>query len=204
MIKNISYIYLQYILNYPKYVIILMLVILAGMMSNISNFRLDASTDSLILENDKDLIKYRNIVKDYGAKDFIVMTLTPNNGDIFDDHNLKIVEDLKTELLSIKNIESVISIIDVPLVESSEIPLVEMINNVPTILSDDTDRNKAEREILESPIYKNLIISENGKTTALQINLTSYCIIFNICLSGSCCVNLDLESFKALLRLYFC
>ena len=152
MIKNISYIYLQYILNYPKYVIILMLVILAGMMSNISNFRLDASTDSLILENDKDLIKYRNIVKDYGAKDFIVMTLTPNNGDIFDDHNLKIVEDLKTELLSIKNIESVISIIDVPLVESSEIPLVEMINNVPTILSDGTDRNKAEREILESPI----------------------------------------------------
>ena len=173
MIKNISYIYLQYILNYPKYVIILMLVILAGMMSNISNFRLDASTDSLILENDKDLIKYRNIVKDYGAKDFIVMTLTPNNGDIFDDHNLKIVEDLKTELLSIKNIESVISIIDVPLVESSEIPLVEMINNVPTILSDGTDRNKAEREILESPIYKNLIISEDGKTTALQINLAS-------------------------------
>ena len=173
MIKNISYIYLQYILNYPKYVIILMLIILAGMMSNISNFRLDASTDSLILENDKDLIKYRNIVKDYGAKDFIVMTLTPNNGDIFDDHNLKIVEDLKTELLSIKNIESVISIIDVPLVESSEIPLVEMINNVPTILSDDTDRNKAEREILESPIYKNLIISEDGKTTALQINLAS-------------------------------
>ena len=82
MIKNISYIYLQYILNYPKYAIILMLIILAGMMSNISNFRLDASTDSLILENDKDLIKYRNIVKDYGAKDFIVMTLTPNNGDI--------------------------------------------------------------------------------------------------------------------------
>ena len=113
MIKNISYIYLQYILNYPKYVIILMLVILAGMMSNISNFRLDASTDSLILENDKDLIKYRNIVKDYGAKDFIVMTLTPNNGDIFDDHNLKIIEDLKTELLSIKNIESVTSIIEI-------------------------------------------------------------------------------------------
>ena len=63
MIKNISHIYLQYILNYPKYVIILMLLILVGIASNMSNFKLDASADSLILENDKDLAKYRNTIE---------------------------------------------------------------------------------------------------------------------------------------------
>ena len=70
-----------------------------------------------------------------------------------------------------KNISSVISVVDVPLVESSEVPLIEMANNVPTIFSDGIDIIKAENEILDSPIYKDLIISSDGKTTAMQINL---------------------------------
>lgn len=173
MIKKFSHIYLQYILNYPKYVIALMLLMLGMMISNIPNFKLDASADSLILENDKDLAKYRNIIQDYGTNDFIVMTLSPNKGDIFDEENIDIIKNLKEEILSIDNVESVISLIDVPLVESSNTPLIEMISNVPTLLSDNTDKIKAKKEILDSPIYKNLIISEDGTTTALQINLSS-------------------------------
>ena len=173
MIKNFSHIYLQYILNYPKHVIVLMLLILGIMIANIPNFKLDASADSLILENDKDLAKYRNIIQDYGTNDFIVMTLSPNNGDIFDEENISIIKILKNRILSIDNVESVISLIDVPLVESSDTPLIEMINNVPTLLSTNTDKIKAKKEILDSPIYKNLIISEDGTTTALQINLSS-------------------------------
>ena len=172
MIKNISYIYLHYILNFPKYVVMLLMIILIGISSNISNFKLDASADSLILENDKDLEKYRNVIEDYGTKDFIVMTVSPNKGNVFDDQNLEIIKELKKELLLIDNIESVVSIIDVPLVQSSDTPLVEMINDIPTILSKNTDKDKAKDEILSSPIYKNLIISENGRTTGLQINLT--------------------------------
>jgi predicted RND superfamily exporter protein len=143
------------------------------MITNIPNFKLDASADSLILENDKDLAKYRNIIQDYGTNDFIVMTLSPNNGDIFDEENISIIKSLKNRILSIGNVESVISLIDVPLVESSDTPLIEMINNVPTLLSNNTDKIKAKKEILDSPIYKNLIISEDGTTTALQINLSS-------------------------------
>jgi predicted RND superfamily exporter protein len=82
-----------------------------------------------------------------------------------------LIKNLKEKLLSVKNISSVISIIDVPLVESSEIPLIEMTNNVPTIFSDGIDIVKAEHEILTSPIYKDLIISSDGETTAIQINL---------------------------------
>ena len=171
MIKNISHIYLQYILKYPKCVILFMLIILISMASNISNFKLDASADSLILENDIDLAKYRGLIEDYKTKDFIVMTLSRKNGDIFDDETLDIIKELKQELLSVDNVESVISIIDVPLVESSDTPIIEMIENVPTILSNDTDKQRAEKEILTSPIYRNLIISEDGKTTALQVNL---------------------------------
>jgi len=99
------------------------------------------------------------------------MTYSPRQGKIFDKNNLLLIKNLKEKLLSVKNISSVISIIDVPLVESSEIPLIEMTNNVPTIFSDGIDIVKAEHEILTSPIYKDLIISSDGETTAIQINL---------------------------------
>ena len=171
MIKNISHIYLHLILTNPKRVLLIMLVVLMSMLSFSTNFKLDASADSLILENDKDLLTYRNTVERYSTKEFIVMTYSPRQGKIFDKNNLLLIKNLKEKLLSVKNISSVISVVDVPLVESSEVPLIEMANNVPTIFSNGVDIIKAENEILDSPIYKDLIISSDGKTTAMQINL---------------------------------
>ena len=171
MIKNISHIYLHLILTNPKRVLFIMLLVLMSMLLFSTNFKLDASADSLILENDKDLLTYRDTVERYSTQEFIVMTYTPRQGQIFDENNLLLIKNLKEKLLSVKNISSVISIIDVPLVESSEIPLIEMANNVPTIFSDGIDIIKAKNEILTSPIYKNLIISGDGKTTAIQIIL---------------------------------
>ena len=171
MIKNISHIYLHLILTNPKRVLLVMLIVLMGMLSFSTNFKLDASADSLILENDKDLLTYRNTVERYSTKEFIIMTYSPRQGKIFDKNNLLLIKNLKEKLLSVKNISSVISVVDVPLVESSEVPLIEMANNVPTIFSNGVDIIKAENEILDSPIYKDLIISSDGKTTAMQINL---------------------------------
>jgi len=171
MIKNISHIYLHLILTNPKRVLLVMLLVLMSMLSFSANFKLDASADSLILENDKDLLTYKDTVERYSTQEFIIMTYTPKQGKIFDVNNLLLIKNLKEKLLSIKNISSVISIIDIPLVKSSEMPLIEMANNVPTIFSDGIDIIKAENEILNSPIYKDLIISDDGETTAIQINL---------------------------------
>ena len=171
MIKNISHIYLHLILTNPKRVLLIMLLVLMSMLSFSANFKLDASADSLILENDKDLLTYKDTVERYSTQEFIIMTYTPKQGKIFDVNNLLLIKNLKEKLLSIKNISSVISIIDIPLVKSSEMPLIEMANNVPTIFSDGIDIIKAENEILNSPIYKDLIISDDGETTAIQINL---------------------------------
>ena len=171
MIKNISHIYLHLILTNPKRVLLVMLIVLMSMLSFSTNFKLDASADSLILENDADLLTYRDTVERYSTQEFIVMTYTPREGEIFNEHNLLLIKNLKEKLLSVKNVSSVISIIDVPLVESSGTPLIEMANNVPTIFSNGIDIIKAKNEILTSPIYRDLIISNDGKTTAIQINL---------------------------------
>ena len=169
MNKIISKLYFNQILNNPKKIIASLMIVLATMSLFITNFKLDASADSLILENDKDLITYKNIVERYETKEFIVLTYTPKIGSVFDSKHLDLIQKLKSELLEINGVNSIISITDIPLVESSDIPIVELVNNVPNILSKEVDIQKAKKEILSSPIYKNLIISEDGKTTSLQV-----------------------------------
>ena len=171
MINKISHLYLDIVLKNPKRVLILLALVLMSMLFFAPNFKLDASADSLILENDKDLITYRNIIQRYQTKEFLVITYTPNEGSIFDGDNLDLITKLKNNLLKINGVESVMSIMDAPLVESSDIPISEIVDNVPTLLSGNVDIEKAQKEITNSPIYKNLIISADSKTTALQVNI---------------------------------
>ena len=169
----ISKIYFDNILKFPGRTLIALIIILSSSSIFISNFKLDASADSLILENDKDLMTYRETTKNYSTNDFVIFTFTPNKSDIFNSRSLDAVKDLKGTILELDGIESVVSIVDIPLVESSDLSFIEMIENVPNILSESVNLSRAKKEILNSPIYKNLIISEDGNTTAIQINLVT-------------------------------
>ena len=169
----ISKIYFDNILKFPGRTLIALIIILSSSSIFISNFKLDASADSLILENDKDLMTYRETTKNYSTNDFVIFTFTPNKSDIFNSKSLDAVKDLKETILVLDGIESVVSIVDIPLVESSNLSFIEMIENVPNILSESVNLSRAKKEILNSPIYKNLIISEDGNTTAIQINLVT-------------------------------
>ena len=169
----ISKIYFDNILKFPGRTLIALIIILSSSSIFISNFKLDASADSLILENDKDLMTYRETTKNYSTNDFVIFTFTPNKSDIFNSRSLDAIKDLKGTILELDGIESVVSIVDIPLVESSDLSFIEMIENVPNILSESVNLSRAKKEILNSPIYKNLIISEDGNTTAIQINLVT-------------------------------
>ena len=173
MINQISHIYSSFILEKPKRILFILVSLLALSSLYMPDFELDASADTLILENDEDLRIYRESLQRYQTKDFLIMTFTPNKGDIFDQTNLNLISELKDKLLKIDGIESITSLVDVPLVKSSNKPLTEMITDVPTIFSKSVNIEEAREEILNSPIYKDLIISNDAKTTAIQINLKS-------------------------------
>ncbi len=169
MIKKISLIYRQYLLGHPVLVLFFLAIILIISATNIKNFTLDASADTLILEDDRDLKIFRNISERYKSSDFMILTLTDKNKNIFSSDTLRLIDTLSREIKTIQNIDSVTSITNIPLVTSSEKPLTELINDIPNILSEGIDRDRAKEEILTSPIYKDLIISSNAKTTAMQL-----------------------------------
>ena len=154
----------------PFIAIVLVLSILGFFSYNIQYFELDASSDTLLLEDDEDLRYYRNIKARYGDDEFLVVTISPK-GDLFAEKNIDLLIDLKTELSQLEQIESVVSILDVPLLKSPPKSLGEIAESAPTFLSPETDRELAKIELTTSNLYQNLIISEDAKTTAMLLNI---------------------------------
>ncbi len=181
--KNlISGLYFSKIVKFPLFSVLSLTLVLLLALYHIKDFRLDASADSLILESDKDLMIYRDVMNKYATEDFVILTITSKNKTIFEKDNIEVIRLIKEDLKDMRNVSSVNSIVDVPLIESSNIPIAEMIENVPNILSDGVDLQKAKKEILESPVYRDLIISRDSKTSAIQVNIQKNEVLSNLAL----------------------
>ncbi len=133
------------------------------------NFQLDASADSLILENDEGLHYYRSIRARYGSDDYLLLTYSPKQ-NLFTSSVLDDLTKLRDALENLPRIASATSILDVPLIQSPPLTLSELSEGAPILEDPATDPTLARRELLSSPIYRNLLISPEGSTTALQIN----------------------------------
>jgi predicted RND superfamily exporter protein len=157
------------ILEYPKLVIICFLVVTSFLGYKAKDFKLDASAETLILEDDKDLRYSRLINSRYGENDFLFVTFTPKD-DLFSDNSLAKLKQLRDELRKLKSLSSVVSILDVPLLESPPVPIKKLATSIQTLESPTVDKKLAKIELSESPIYQNSLISPDLKTTALQIN----------------------------------
>ena len=135
-------------------VLIILSIILMVSLTNLNNFKLDASADTLILEDDKDLNLFREINDRYGSNEFLILTVTDKYKDIFTNETLSYVNNLVIEIQNFSDVQSVIAITNIPLVSSSKKPLTELINDIPDIFSKNIDSELAKQEILTSPIYK--------------------------------------------------
>ncbi len=167
MSERLLGIYEKLILRHPVASIIAVIIVAIAMAFGLPNFKLDASADSLTLENDTSLAYFRESLQRYGSSDFLVVTYTPYKGDLFDDENLNTLAEIRDELKGIKGVETVTSMLDVPLLYSPKVSVTKLKEDPRTLLQEDTDRSMAKTEFLESPIYRDLILSKDGQTTAL-------------------------------------
>ena len=156
------------ILRRPGLAIICILAVVSFLGYKAKDFRLDASAETLVLENDKDLHYSRLIASRYGVQDYLVMTYAPQ-GYLFSDKVLSNLARLRDELKRLKRVSSVVSVLDVPLLESPPVPIKELAINIQTLESQTVDKKLAKIEFKNSPLYQNLLVSPDLKTTALLI-----------------------------------
>jgi predicted RND superfamily exporter protein len=167
---QISALHEQLILRHPLVTIAIIAVLMGFFGWHAQDFGLDASAESLTLERDADLNYYRLVKARYGSDDYLIVTFAPKQ-DLFTDPVLLRLDSLRTELNAIDSIESVVSILDVPLFKSPPVALRQFSKGVRRLEEGDTDRELARQELLNSPLYRDRLISADGRTTALAVNL---------------------------------
>ena len=166
----IDHLYQNTILKNPRSIIIILLIALISFGYHSKDFRLDASSDTLLIEGDPDLEYLKEVTNRYGSKEFLVLTHTPDDGMVTDSAINNLLS-LKYKLQSLDWVHSVVTLLDIPLLDNSDAPLQERLMNFKTLKDEGVDKERGFREILASPVFRNFVISEDGKTSGIIVNI---------------------------------
>ena len=161
--------YRNFVFGKPYLVITFLLLVVAFFAWHAQNFRLDASADSLLLEDDPDLEFSRQMNTRYGIRDAVTVAYTPE-GNLFDREELNRLAALREELLVIDRVESVDSILNVPVFEDTQ--LIGISENYLTLMDEDIDLVAAREEIITNPVFRNAVISPDGNTAGMLVSFS--------------------------------
>ena len=165
-----SHFYQKNIIEKPKIIFAILLFCLVSFGFFSKDFRLDASSETLLIEGDPDLKYLREITERYNSKEFLVLTFTPND-EIISETSINNLLSLKYKIQSLDWVHSVVTILDIPLLNSTDKTLTERLQNFSTLKSDGIDKKRGFNEILNSPVFRNFVISEDGKTSGIIVNI---------------------------------
>ena len=165
-----SHFYQKNIIEKPKIIFAILLLCLASFGFFVKDFRLDASSETLLIDGDPDLKYLREITERYNSKEFLVLTYTPNE-DMVSENSINNLLSLKYKIQSLNWVDSVVTILDIPLLNSTDKTLTERLQNFSTLKSEGIDKNRGFNEILNSPVFRNFVISEDGKTSGIIVNI---------------------------------
>ena len=158
------------ILKNPKAVFAILIIAILSFGYFSKDFRLDASSETLLIEGDPDLAYLKEVTERYGSKDFLILTYTPNEGMVTDT-SINNLLSLKYKIQSLSWVHSVITLLDIPLLNNSDAPLQERLESFKTLKDEDIDKERGFKEILNSPVFRNFVISENGNTSGIIVNI---------------------------------
>ena len=136
----------------------------------LKNFKLDASSDALVIEGDEAFKIYRETGEVFGNSDFLIITFAPNF-DLFSTQSLATIKTIGVELEKLSGVQSVLTILDAPIFFQPKVPLADLMDNLKTLETEDINFAAAKEEIINNPVYSELIISPSGETTAMQVTL---------------------------------
>ncbi len=164
----IAQFYQNIILKNPKSIFIILLITLISFGYHSKDFRLDASSETLLIEGDPDLKYLQEISERYGSKEFLILTYTPNEGMV-SDVSINNLLSLKYKIQSLDWVHNVVTLLDIPLLNSSDAPLQERLESFKTLKDEGIDKNRGFNEIVNSPVFRNFVISEDGKTSGIIV-----------------------------------
>ena len=162
------HLYQNIVLKNPKSIFILLIVALLSFGYFSKDFKLDASSETLLIEGDPDLEYLKEVNERYGSKDFLILTYTPNE-KMISETSINNLLSLKYKIQSLDWVYNVVTLLDIPLLSNSEAPLQERLEKFKTLKDEGVDKVRGYNEILNSPVFRNFVISEDGNTSAIIV-----------------------------------
>ncbi len=160
----------NFLINKSALALALLLVLVGALLSQIPHFSLDASSDSLALEGDNNLALYEQTQETFQSSNSLIISYTTEDG-VLDSQQIHYLRTLRDDILALESVTAVSSILDVPLFQSPPLSLVELTGVEITIDNYKADMSIVANEFNSSPLYANNLVSLDGKTTALLIDL---------------------------------
>ncbi|MDA7572955.1 MMPL family transporter [Candidatus Pelagibacter sp.] len=164
----LSRLYENTVLKNPKAIFLLLIITLLSFSYFSKDFRLDASSETLLIEGDPDLEYLKKITERYGSKEFLILTYTPNQRMI-SESSINNLLSLKYKIQSLDWVHNVVTLLDIPLLDNSESPLQDRLKSFTTLKDENVDKDRGFKEILNSPVFRNFIISEDGNTSGIIV-----------------------------------
>ena len=164
--------YQKNVIQKPRLIFSLLIVCLLVFGYFSKNFKLDASSETLLIEGDPDLKYLNEITQRYGAREFLVLTYTPEE-NMISSNSINNLQNLKNKIQSLNWVHSVVTLLDIPLLNSTDKPLAERLKDFSTLKTDGIDKERGFKEILNSPVFRNFVISEDGNTSGIIVYLKS-------------------------------
>lgn len=153
-------------INYPYFYLFGIILLTLFFINPALKLSVDASADTLMLDNDKDLAFSRQVSKTYQTDDFLFIAFSPKD-ELLSQNSLQTIKEISHELTKINGISKTTSILNVPLLQSPPIKMSDLVKKVPTLQDSDINKTLAKQEFLSSPFYKNNLVSLDFKTTAI-------------------------------------
>ncbi len=166
----LKHLYSRYVIGHTYLTFLFVCGILLLISSHTDDFRMDASADSLVLENDQSLEYYRKVKEKYGTDDYLFVTFSPKKS-LFSSESIEKLTELKNKIAVLPEVETVISLIDAPVFDPKTVSLANIEEDIYFIKDQGVNLTEAKQNFLAIPLYVNLLLSQDGETTALQVNL---------------------------------
>ena len=135
-----------------------------------TKLEIDASTQTLLLDNDEDLQIWREVSKRYETPNFLVVAYTPA-GDLLAPETIRKIAQMDAAFSKLDFVASVTDITNVPLLLNKSEGMSELLKHIPTLTDADVNLTAARRELSTSPFYASNLVSADLRTTAILINL---------------------------------
>ncbi|MBT3777435.1 MAG: MMPL family transporter [Pelagibacteraceae bacterium] len=136
----------------------------------IKNFRIDASSDTLVAQNDKDFEYFNNYSKLFKSENFLILAVENNNE--LNEEFIRNIESISSKILSLKSVSQVFSFIDAPIFFLNNTSLSNLnANNLENLRNTNLKIDEVVEEFIKNPIYLDQIVNKEANVFSVIIYL---------------------------------